>query len=185
MDQHNPLSLIIQNAIGACQGKKRWVCLKIGTAHKMRKVFGKPEVSKALGFAAHGVLRAQIMFRATGYNGRVSMNPLYPTYKTWSPSNNQPTEQRHRSFFLVTFWLPRDANGCPFHACRCISTKVTIGNRQHRLTRQLTIFHCFALLIFTCEKKEQHLTMPLRSLINHWCWFEICVLMGMESLCRD
>ena len=35
--------------------------------------------------------------------------------------------------FLVTFWLPRDANGCPFHAGSCISTEVTIGNRLHRL----------------------------------------------------
>ena len=164
------------------------------------------------------------MFRAPGCNGRVPMNPLNPTYKTWSPSNNQPTESQHRYFslrfptsprnaasrdlpgfslttayllqetiqfhsknfkilefcslillssqhsctirsckilelkntffqitvkncetskllsvnttdlfFLVTFWLPRDANGCPFHAGRCISTEVTIGNRLHRL----------------------------------------------------
>ena len=51
----------------------------------MRYLFGKPEVSKMLGFAAHNVLRAQIMFRATGYNGRVSINPLYPTYKTLNP----------------------------------------------------------------------------------------------------
>ena len=62
--------------------KKRWGCLKIGTAHKMRNLFGKPDLSKTLGFAVHSVLRAQIMFGATGYNGRVSMNPLYPTYKT-------------------------------------------------------------------------------------------------------
>ena len=48
----------------------------------MRNLFGKLEVSKTLGFAVHSVLRAQIMFRATGYNGRVSINPLYPTYKT-------------------------------------------------------------------------------------------------------
>ena len=65
--------------------KKRWGCSKIGTEHKMWNLFGKPEVSKALGFAAHSVMRAQIMFRATSYNGRVSMNPLYPTYKTLSP----------------------------------------------------------------------------------------------------
>ena len=51
----------------------------------MRYLFGKPEVSKTLGFAVHNVLRAQIMFSATGYNGRVSMNPLYPTYKTLNP----------------------------------------------------------------------------------------------------
>ena len=55
--------------------------------HKMRKLFGKPEVSKTLGFAAHSVMQAQIMFRATGYNGRVSMNPLYPTYKTIGTAN--------------------------------------------------------------------------------------------------
>ena len=61
---------------------KRWGFLKIWTAHKLRKLFGKPEVSKALGFAVYSVLRAQIMFRAPGYNGRVSINPLYPTYKT-------------------------------------------------------------------------------------------------------
>ena len=36
--------------------KKRWGFSKIGTAHKMRKLFGKLEVSKALGFAAHSVL---------------------------------------------------------------------------------------------------------------------------------
>ena len=36
-----------------------------------------------------------------------------------------PLGQDGKSLFLVTFWLPRDANGCPFHACRCISTKVT------------------------------------------------------------
>ena len=61
--------------------KKRWGCSKIGTAHKMWNSFGKSEVSKTLGFAARRVLRAQIMFRAAGYNGRASMNPLYPTYK--------------------------------------------------------------------------------------------------------
>ena len=65
--------------------KKRCGCLKIGTEHKMRNLFGKPEVSKALGFAAHSVLRAQIILGAIGYNGRVSMNPLYATYKTLSP----------------------------------------------------------------------------------------------------
>ena len=47
----------------------------------MWKLFGIPEVSKTLGFAARNVLRAKIMVRATGYNGRVSMYPLYPTYK--------------------------------------------------------------------------------------------------------
>ena len=62
--------------------KKRSGRSKIGTAHKTRNLFGKPEVSKTLGFAAHSVLRAQIMFGAAGYNGRVSINPLYPTYKT-------------------------------------------------------------------------------------------------------
>ena len=46
--------------------KERWVCSKIGTAHRMRKLFGIPEVSKALGFAAHSVVRAQIMFKAAG-----------------------------------------------------------------------------------------------------------------------
>ena len=77
--------------------KKRWRCSKIGTKHKMRKLFGKPEVSKTLGFAVHSVLRAQIMFRATGYNGRVSMNPLYPTYKTSSPPPYQGGARRGHS----------------------------------------------------------------------------------------
>ena len=62
--------------------EKRWGWSKIGTAHKIRKVFGEPDVSKTLGFAAHSVLRVQIMFGAAGYNGRVSMNPLNPTYKS-------------------------------------------------------------------------------------------------------
>ena len=51
----------------------------------MRYWFGKLKVSKTLGFAAHNVMRTQIKFRATGYNGRVSINPLYPTYKTLNP----------------------------------------------------------------------------------------------------
>ena len=36
--------------------KERGGWAKIGTAHKTRKVFGKTEVSKALGFASHSVM---------------------------------------------------------------------------------------------------------------------------------
>ena len=57
---------------------KRWGCSKIGKEHRIRKLFGKPEVSKTLGFAVHRVWRAQINSGATGYNGRRFDEPALP-----------------------------------------------------------------------------------------------------------
>ena len=86
--------------------KKRWGCSKTGTAHKIRNLFGKPEVSKTLGFAALSVLRAQLMFGATGYDGRVSINALYPTYKTINPPHYQGESTERIAKAIVCSFVP-------------------------------------------------------------------------------
>ena len=80
--------------------KERGGWAKIGTAHKMRKVFGIPEVSKTLGIASHSVMLALIMFSAAGYNGHVSTNPLYPTYKTRMHASRRRSDLRIATIFI-------------------------------------------------------------------------------------
>ena len=64
----------------------------------MRKVLGKTEVTKTLGFASHSVLRSLMMFSAAGYSRRVSMNPLYPTYKTIRHRGKKPSFEEKTRF---------------------------------------------------------------------------------------
>ena len=51
-------------------------------AHWVQRLFGRWKVVKALGFAASSESCIHLTYRAIGYNGHVSVNPLYPPYKT-------------------------------------------------------------------------------------------------------
>ena len=46
---------------------------------------------------------------------------ILPQERFW----NFPLNPTYKNFFLVTFWLPRDSDECPFHAGRRVSTEVT------------------------------------------------------------
>ena len=70
---------------GICTGtfgtRKNEVIFGISGGVGVWKSLGMREVAKALGFAASGMFLAQLTYKALGYHGGVSMNPLYPTYK--------------------------------------------------------------------------------------------------------